>query len=233
MAGHPTIGSTFALAHIGPIAAGREHFVFGLGVGPTRVELQWKDRGAVVRVDGSAPARSPRARRLGRAGARAVGVDHAAFASTGLPMRGDLVRRAVHPACRSAPAPTSTRPSRTCAALAQTEERVRRRSHGDLPLHPRPTSTDDVTAYSRMFAHGLGIAEDPATGSACGPLGCYLVQARTREGATPRRRWSAGKASRWAGPAAFTSRSRRTPPEHHARAGRRSGGLRRGRDADV
>jgi trans-2,3-dihydro-3-hydroxyanthranilate isomerase len=35
---------------------------------------------------------------------------------------------------------------------------------------------DDVTAYSRMFAAGLGIAEDPATGSACGPLGSYLVQ---------------------------------------------------------
>ena len=39
-----------------------------------------------------------------------------------------------------------------------------------------------VTAYSRMFAAGLGVAEDPATGSACGPLGCYLVQARTRAG---------------------------------------------------
>jgi trans-2,3-dihydro-3-hydroxyanthranilate isomerase len=35
---------------------------------------------------------------------------------------------------------------------------------------------DDVTAYCRMFAAGLGIAEDPATGSACGPLGSYLVQ---------------------------------------------------------
>ncbi len=26
-----------------------------------------------------------------------------------------------------------------------------------------------------MFAAGLGVVEDPATGSACGPLGCYLV----------------------------------------------------------
>ena len=30
--------------------------------------------------------------------------------------------------------------------------------------------------YSRMFAPGLGVLEDPATGSAAGPLGCYLVQ---------------------------------------------------------
>jgi trans-2,3-dihydro-3-hydroxyanthranilate isomerase len=27
-----------------------------------------------------------------------------------------------------------------------------------------------------MFAPGLGVVEDPATGGASGPLGCYLVQ---------------------------------------------------------
>jgi trans-2,3-dihydro-3-hydroxyanthranilate isomerase len=31
-------------------------------------------------------------------------------------------------------------------------------------------------AYSRMFAPSVGISEDPATGSASGPLGCYLVR---------------------------------------------------------
>ena len=40
-----------------------------------------------------------------------------------------------------------------------------------------PTSTEGpATTYSRMFAAGLGVLEDPATGSAAGPLGCYLVQ---------------------------------------------------------
>jgi trans-2,3-dihydro-3-hydroxyanthranilate isomerase len=39
-----------------------------------------------------------------------------------------------------------------------------------------------VTAYSRMFVAGMGIAEDPATGSACGPLGCYLVRHRLVQG---------------------------------------------------
>jgi trans-2,3-dihydro-3-hydroxyanthranilate isomerase len=33
-----------------------------------------------------------------------------------------------------------------------------------------------ATVYSRMFAPGVGIAEDPATGIASGPLGCYLVR---------------------------------------------------------
>jgi trans-2,3-dihydro-3-hydroxyanthranilate isomerase len=35
---------------------------------------------------------------------------------------------------------------------------------------------DDAAAYVRMFSPGFGIAEDPATGSAAGPLGCYLVR---------------------------------------------------------
>jgi trans-2,3-dihydro-3-hydroxyanthranilate isomerase len=30
--------------------------------------------------------------------------------------------------------------------------------------------------HSRMFAPGVGVKEDPATGSASGPLGCYLVK---------------------------------------------------------
>src|SRR6188508_2814721 len=41
MAGHPTIGSTFALAKSGVIARGLTRFTFGLNVGPTPVELQW------------------------------------------------------------------------------------------------------------------------------------------------------------------------------------------------
>src|SRR4249920_2158000 len=36
--------------------------------------------------------------------------------------------------------------------------------------------SDGATVYSRMFAPGLGVNEDPATGSASGPLGCYLVR---------------------------------------------------------
>ena len=39
MAGHPTIGSTFALARVGVLETGREGLVFGLGIGPTPVSL--------------------------------------------------------------------------------------------------------------------------------------------------------------------------------------------------
>jgi trans-2,3-dihydro-3-hydroxyanthranilate isomerase len=39
----------------------------------------------------------------------------------------------------------------------------------------RTGATADETVYSRMLAPAFGIAEDPATGSASGPLGCYLL----------------------------------------------------------
>src|SRR4051794_76469 len=42
MAGHPVIGSTFALAQAGIITPGRDRIVFGLGIGPTPVSLTWR-----------------------------------------------------------------------------------------------------------------------------------------------------------------------------------------------
>src|SRR3954466_11453645 len=41
MAGHPTIGTTFALARAGVIEYGRQNFVFGCGIGPVPVALTW------------------------------------------------------------------------------------------------------------------------------------------------------------------------------------------------
>jgi trans-2,3-dihydro-3-hydroxyanthranilate isomerase len=48
----------------------------------------------------------------------------------------------------------------------------------DVPifLFSLEPGTDNGTVYSRMFAPNAGVPEDPATGSACGPLGCYLVR---------------------------------------------------------
>ena len=43
MAGHPTVGTAFALARTGVLAASRGRVVFELGVGPTPVDLLWDD----------------------------------------------------------------------------------------------------------------------------------------------------------------------------------------------
>src|SRR4026209_2635082 len=42
-AGHPTIGTAFALAHAGVLKRGASRTTLGLGVGPITVDLDWKD----------------------------------------------------------------------------------------------------------------------------------------------------------------------------------------------
>src|SRR5688572_18497652 len=41
MAGHPVVGSAFALSRAGQIPNGRRDWVFGLNIGPTPMELEW------------------------------------------------------------------------------------------------------------------------------------------------------------------------------------------------
>jgi trans-2,3-dihydro-3-hydroxyanthranilate isomerase len=50
--------------------------------------------------------------------------------------------------------------------------------HGPSTMDHGPSTIDHRpwTMYSRMFAPQFGIIEDPATGSAGGPLGSYLVR---------------------------------------------------------
>jgi trans-2,3-dihydro-3-hydroxyanthranilate isomerase len=53
---------------------------------------------------------------------------------------------------------------------------------GHHPLQVFVFTPDDGGAYSRMFAEEAGVVEDPATGSATGPLAAYLL----RHGLAPR-----------------------------------------------
>jgi trans-2,3-dihydro-3-hydroxyanthranilate isomerase len=182
MAGHPTIGTTFALAHEGVITPTHHRFVFGLGVGPTPVELKWKGD----TLDFAWMDQRPPDVRLAVSSAeeltRAAGVDHDAFADTRLPIE-EI----------SCGVPFIMLPVATRAAVdaAQPETAAMRRirsafdsNHVGIFVFSVEGGSSDVTAYSRMFAPGLGVAEDPATGSASGPLGCYLV----RHGVVPRER---------------------------------------------
>ena len=50
-------------------------------------------------------------------------------------------------------------------------------------LFTRETVAKDATVHGRMFAGWQGVTEDPATGSACGPLGAYLVRHGIADGA--------------------------------------------------
>ena len=175
IAGHPTIGTTFALAAEGVIAGGRREFVFELGIGPTPVSLEWEAAALSfawmtqplpvfgVEVD-------PR-----DALAAAIGVE-----------RQDVDDRwPVQVVACGVPflfVPLSTRAAVDGVAV---DRRALERILRDAGSHEVPVfvlTTDrtgaqgDETVYSRMLAPGFGIVEDPATGGASGPLGCYLLR---------------------------------------------------------
>jgi trans-2,3-dihydro-3-hydroxyanthranilate isomerase len=172
IAGHPTIGSTFALAREGIIANGQRDFVFELGVGPTPVTLEWTgDTLAFVWMTQPLPEFGP-----------AIGDRTALARALGVPL-GDLA--AGLPAqLVSCGVPYVLVPLASRAAVdAVTVDRhafadcCRAAGIAETPGFffttgggSRPEET-----YSRMIAFGLGIPEDPATGSAAGPLGCYLL----------------------------------------------------------
>ena len=172
MAGHPTIGSTFALAHEGVIKRGQAGFVFGLGVGPTPVSLEWKGDGLHFAwmtqqnptFGGEVKDRSAFARVLGIT-TPDLAAPSPQVVSCGVPfLFAALVSRAVV--------------DRVSVDPAGYADVCRAAGIDDLPLFIFTTDTDGSNSgeavYSRMLAPGFGIAEDPATGGASGPLGCYL-----------------------------------------------------------
>ena len=55
--------------------------------------------------------------------------------------------------------------------LTKTSQRVGCNGYYVFTLNPH----EDIFVHGRMFAPAIGIAEDPVTGNANGPLGAYLV----------------------------------------------------------
>lgn len=170
-AGHPTIGTAFALARQGRISPGASQVVFGEGIGPVVVDLEWD--GEVLEfawMHQLAPTFGEPVRDID-AVARALGIDAAEIRSTGLPVQ--------EVSCGS---PFILIPLASRAAVDRSvvnsvgmgdvldAEYIPRRS---IFLFSLETGDDGATAYSRML--GFGDREDPATGSASGPLGSYLV----------------------------------------------------------
>jgi trans-2,3-dihydro-3-hydroxyanthranilate isomerase len=174
MAGHPTIGSTFALARTGVIARGQERFVFGLGVGPVPVALTWKgDDLTFVWMTQSNPVfGDPMTDPAGIAAA--LSLPEGAVTGTGLPMQ------AVSCGVPFLFVPLTTRSAVDSVSVNRPAFDGLLRSSGSqahgIFVFSSQRGDDHATVYSRMFAPELGVMEDPATGSASGPLGCYLVR---------------------------------------------------------
>ena len=176
MAGHPTIGSTFALARTGMIAGGRDRFVFGLGVGPVPVTLIWTGEDlSFAWMTQSLPIFGQPVPDPTQAAA-ALSLSPAAVAGTGQPVQ------EVSCGVPFLFVPLTTRSAVDKAsvnrdALNELFSMAKTAAHGVFLFSTEPRG-ERATVYSRMFAPDIGIVEDPATGSASGPLGCYLVRHR-------------------------------------------------------
>ncbi len=173
LAGHPTIGTTFALADRGVIARGRDEFVFELGVGPIPVSLQWGEQGlAFAWMVQLLPSFGPRIE--DRAGlAAAIGLEP-----------GELVDRPIEAVTCGVEFLFVPVTSRAAVDRVEIDRRALSRVYEragctDLAVFvftaDRTGAAGDETVYSRMLAPMFGIAEDPATGGASGPLGCYML----------------------------------------------------------
>jgi trans-2,3-dihydro-3-hydroxyanthranilate isomerase len=180
IAGHPTIGSAFALAETGLIAPGTSRFVFHLNIGPTPVDLEWAGgRLAFAWMTQPNPIVGP------------IVDDRAQVAAALSLTTADLLDG--YPIQElSCGVPFLYVPLRDTAAVdravsdAAAFRRLSQSSGRNLPMFVfaldaatgSAPADAPVHVYSRMFAPEFGITEDPATGIASGPLGAYLVHHR-------------------------------------------------------
>ncbi len=173
MAGHPTIGSTFALAHTGVIPPRTSRFVFGLNIGPVPVDLEWEgDRLRFAWMTQSNPVYGdPVEDRGGIAAAIGLTVDDLV---SGLPVQ--MVSCGV-PYFLVVLRDAATVDRAVCDMGGVTRLCAEFGAETAIFLFA-VTAEAGNAVYSRMFAPAHGVVEDPATGSASGPLGCYLVRHR-------------------------------------------------------
>ncbi|HUY77748.1 MAG TPA: PhzF family phenazine biosynthesis protein [Ktedonobacterales bacterium] len=200
-AGHPTVGTTFALAASGRIQPERDGspIILELGVGPIPIDLFYEGDGGAQTLSFAwmrqpIPSFSPwqgDAARL--AAALGLAADDLA---TDLPIeRGSAGVAFVYIPLRSAAALARTRPNADlAAALGDASPQVGAfiftldapdavgagtgdAGVGDGGAVNAPVNAPFMLAVrGRMFAPFLDLREDPATGSAAGPLGAYLVR---------------------------------------------------------
>lgn len=170
-AGHPTVGTAWVLAAHGMAPKGAARFVLEEKIGPVPVELEGNTARPAFIWMKHPDATFDLALENRDAVARALGLAEADLLP-GAPIQpGSTGSKFLFVALRD----------KAAVDLAVLDVRALLEAMGNLPhlgifvFAPDPDPAAG-RVYSRMFApHTSGIPEDPATGSASGPLGAYLV----------------------------------------------------------
>jgi len=175
-AGHPVVGTHWVLARLGRVEllepVTRVHFELGVGVLPADLEVE---NGGVNRViiTSDKPRFLTILEDLTDLSA-GLGVPVEAIQDTGLPVQAVSTGMAsLMVPIRSLADVQGIDPSRlNTAALGKACEAVGTES---VFVFTFETERPEAAVHVRMFAPALGVPEDPATGSANGTLGAYLV----------------------------------------------------------
>lgn len=173
MAGHPTIGTAFVLQHIGMVTLheSQQSIRFEEGVGPITVTYQQvPDKSPLITMQQPLPVfgaifedKATLAALLSIEPSQLHPDYPAQVVSSGVPFLYIVVKdlEVIH------------------KVRLRQEVWEQHFQHGANPhifvLMPKSRELNSNTVRSRMFGPAFGIAEDPATGSASGPLGAYLV----------------------------------------------------------
>jgi trans-2,3-dihydro-3-hydroxyanthranilate isomerase len=173
-AGHPTIGTAFALAHIGRIKPGTARTVFGLGIGPTPLDLEWKAGALAFAWMTQLKPTFGKSVTDAAAVASAIGVQATDIAAGTAP-----AAQEVHTGSNFIIVPVASRKAVDAAVLDRAKMDAIRTASGiagrGVYVFTTESAGDGATSYSRLLGGSSGI-EDPATGSAAGPAGCFMVK---------------------------------------------------------
>ncbi len=176
MAGHPTVGTSFVLAREHMIPRGDDknpetRIVLEEGVGPVPVSVAFENNEPVyAEMTQPLPTFGPQLTDR-RAVATMLSLEESDI-EAGLPV--EVVSCGVpflYVPLRSLDAARRARPRADLIEAAATDG-----VPPEVFVFTREVEQEGSTVHSRMFAPGMGITEDPATGAASGPLGCYLVK---------------------------------------------------------
>ena len=169
MAGHPTVGTAFVLQHQGEIPAeGMVRFEEGVGVIPVKLEAQGDQ--VMIMMKQPSPKIGP-------------SYDDRARVAAVLSLETDQLMSGYPLEVISCGVPFLYVPLRDLDAVRMARPRLDMwddvfGNFASATPFVFSSETEDpaLTVHSRMFAPTFGILEDPATGSASGPLGVYLVR---------------------------------------------------------
>ncbi|MDH4214829.1 MAG: PhzF family phenazine biosynthesis protein [Candidatus Thorarchaeota archaeon] len=164
-AGHPTLGTSFVMRQKGIVTASQNSAIVELGIGPIHIEFQPDDH---VKMTQPSPTFMDTVKDLSLV-TEAINLETndvsdkypAQIVSTGLPFL-ILPLKSLSAVKKANPSPQLILKSLKKLPTAQ------------LLIFSSETIHSENDVHVRMFAPGVGVLEDPATGSAAGPLGAYL-----------------------------------------------------------